>query len=42
MIRVGKDADIAALEEYLKAEPSGKAIAGVLDELGAEGPFGAG
>ena len=31
MIRVGKDADIAALAGYLSGEPYGKAIAAVLD-----------
>ena len=39
MIRVGKDADIAALAGYLSDEPYGKAIAAVLDEFGAEAPF---
>ena len=39
MIRVCKDADIAALEGYLKDEPYGKAIAAALDEFGAEAPF---
>ena len=42
MIRVGKDADIAALEEYLKDEPYGKAMAAVMDEFGAGGPVGTG
>ena len=39
MIRVCKDADIAALEGYLKDEPYGKAIAAALAEFGAEAPF---
>ena len=39
MIRVCKDADIAALEGYLKDEPYGKAIAAALAEFGAGAPF---
>ena len=33
MIRVCKDADIAALEGYLKDEPYGKAIAAALASM---------
>lgn len=39
MIRVCKEADRAALAEYLKDEPYGRMIADAVDTFGVEAPF---